>query len=81
MKKLALILALSVMSSVVMAQPPASNQPTVLQPVAPAEYVLKIKPADVDKIGKGLGMLPFNDVAELMQILRQQIIEQQQPPK
>lgn len=61
----------------------AQAQPTVV----PNEYVFKIKPADVDKLGKGLAKLPFEDVAELMQSLRSQVIEQQQskpielPPK
>lgn len=48
---------------------------------APQEFILKVKPVDVDKIGKGLAKLPFEEVAELMQVLRQQIMEQQQPAK
>lgn len=47
---------------------------------APAEYNLKVTPAEVDLIGKGLGTQPFNDVAPLMGKLRQQVMEQQQPP-
>ena len=51
----------------------------------PSEYKLTIKSTDLDKLGKALGTLPFNDVADLMASLRQQIIEQQQmlvsPPK
>lgn len=46
----------------------------------PTEYILKIKPSDVDNIGKGLGKLPFDDVAPLIQSLRSQIIEQQGTP-
>lgn len=45
---------------------------------APTDYVLKIKAADVDKLGKALGLLPFNEVVDLMASLRNQIIEQQQ---
>lgn len=45
----------------------------------PAEYVIKLKPPALDLIGKGLGKLPFEDVAPLMQELRQQVLEQQQP--
>lgn len=50
------------------------------QPIVqiPAEYNLKIKPVDVEKLGRGLGKLPYEDVIELMQNLRQQIIEQQE---
>lgn len=44
---------------------------------APTEFIIKVKPADVDKIGKGLGKLPYEEVADLMQYLRQQVIEQQ----
>lgn len=55
----------------------ANAQPQ--QPVTPAEYVLKVKPADIDKIGKGLAKLPFEEVADLMQALRQQVFDQQQP--
>lgn len=54
-----------------------AQQPAPLSTV-PAEYNLKVKPADVDNIGKGLGKLPFEEVAALMQSLRQQIVEQQQ---
>lgn len=55
-----------------------AQQPAPLA-VAPPEYILKVKPEDVDKIGKGLGFLPFNDVAPLMQALREQVVQQQQP--
>lgn len=45
---------------------------------APAEYNLKIKPVDLEMIGRGLGRLPFDEVAPLIQSLRSQVIEQQQ---
>ena len=48
-----------------------AQQPT------PSEYILKVKPAQLDVIGKGLGRLPYEEVAELMQSLRQQVVEQQ----
>lgn len=43
----------------------------------PAEFILRVKPVDLDKIGRGLGKLPFDDVVELIQSLRSQVIEQQ----
>lgn len=46
----------------------------------PSEYVIKLKPPALDLIGKGLGKLPFEEVAPLMGELRQQVLEQQQPP-
>lgn len=45
---------------------------------APVEYTFKVRAVDMDKIGKGLAKLPFEDVADLMQSLRNQVIEQQQ---
>ena len=57
----------------------------VISPVhaqtAPAEYVIKLKPPALELIGRGLGKLPFEEVAPLMQELRQQVMEQQQPSK
>lgn len=47
----------------------------------PSEYVLKITPQELDQIGKALGVLPYNDVAQMIQKLRQQVVEQQQPKK
>ncbi len=44
----------------------------------PSEYNLKIVPADVDTIGKALGKMPFDEVAPLIQKLREQISQQQQ---
>lgn len=52
--------------------------PTLAQQQAP-ELTLKVTGAEVDTIGKGLGKLPFDDVAGLIQKLRQQIVEQQKP--
>lgn len=45
---------------------------------APTEYKLVVKATELDKLGKALGTLPFNEVADLMASLRQQIVEQQQ---
>lgn len=45
----------------------------------PSEYVLKITPAELDQIGKALGTMSYNDVVSLVQKLRQQVVEQQQP--
>ena len=44
----------------------------------PQEYILRVKPVDIENIGKALGKLPFEDVSLLIQSLRSQIIEQQQ---
>lgn len=49
------------------------------QPPASTEFILKVKPSHLDVIGKGLGELPFKDAVEVMQVLRQQVMEQQQP--
>lgn len=74
MKTLALVFGLLIVPTLALAQ---NNQPTA----APSEYVIKIKGVDLDKIGKALGKLPFEEVAELMQILRQQVYEQQSKAK
>lgn len=42
-------------------------------------FELKIKVSDVNKISNALGKLPYEDVAELIGSLRQQIYEQAQP--
>lgn len=41
------------------------------------EINLKVTNPELGLIGKGLGTLPFNDVAPLMQKLQTQVIEQQ----
>lgn len=43
----------------------------------PSEYNFKVKAADVEKLGKALGKLPYEEVIDLMQSLRTQVIEQQ----
>lgn len=74
------ILVAVLMSGVAFAQPTPAPAPTV-QPNQPAEYVLKLAPLDVELIGKALGGLPFNEAAPIIQKLRQQIVDQQQPLK
>lgn len=54
--------------------------PTIAMAQMPTEVTLKVKTTDLEKIGKALGRLPFDDVAELMQSLRQQVIEQSTKP-
>lgn len=54
--------------------------PTLANAQAPAEFNLKVTNDDVAIIGKGLGRLPFDDVAPLIQKLREQITSQNQPP-
>lgn len=44
------------------------------------EFKLTVTAKEADMIGRGLGSLPFADVAPLMQKLRQQVMEQQSPP-
>ena len=65
MKKLALVFLL--VSTSAFAQNP------------PAEYMLKVTPADVSIIGKALGSQPFNDVAPVLNKLQEQINEQNKP--
>ncbi len=48
-----------------------------VQAQQPQEFSLKVTPAEVDLIGKGLGSMPFNDVAPLINKLRAQVMEQQ----
>lgn len=43
------------------------------------EYNLKVTGVELDLIGRALGLMPYNDVASLVQKLRQQVVEQQQP--
>ena len=43
------------------------------------EYNLKITGVELDLIGRALGLMSYNDVASLVQKLRQQVVEQQQP--
>jgi hypothetical protein len=47
----------------------------------PSEYTLKVSPADIDLISEGLGTQPFNKVVPLIQKLRTQVQQQQEPPK
>jgi len=48
------------------------------QPVQqPTEYTIKLTAAEVDIVGKGLGLLPYQDVALIIQKLREQIVAQQ----
>lgn len=64
MKKLLLIAACIVVPTMCLAQ-------------QPPEYYLKVTPAEVDLISKGLGTQPFNDVLSIINKLRAQVMEQQ----
>ncbi len=44
----------------------------------PQEYTIKLTTAEVDIVGRSLGKLPYEDVALLIQKLREQIVSQQQ---
>lgn len=46
----------------------------------PAEYVLKVTPADADLISDGLQTQPFGKVYPLINKLREQIVAQQPKP-
>lgn len=48
------------------------------QPAAqPQEYTIKLTTAEIDIVGKALGTLPYQEVALIIQKLRQQIVDQQ----
>lgn len=51
----------------------AQQQPPV------ADYSLKLNSNEIDILGRALGKLPYEEVAVLIQKIRQQIISQQQP--
>lgn len=53
--------------------------PVYSQQVAPVEFNLKLTSQEVDILGEALGTLPYSKVAVLIQKIRQQIVEQQQP--
>ena len=72
MKRLAIVSIFCCVSSI------ACSQPAPNVPVKPTEYTFRLKPEQVDLVGKALGKLPFEEVAEVVQSLRQQIVEQQQ---
>lgn len=68
MKKL--IIVLSFLPTLAFAQVP---QPLI-------EYTVKLTAAEIDIVGKALGKMSYEDVALLIQKLRQQIVEQQNKP-
>lgn len=63
-----------IMIGMVTAWPVASQ---AQQPLA--EYTVKLTPAQLDMIGEGLGFMPFNKAAPLINTLREQVMSQQQP--
>lgn len=46
-------------------------------PEQPKEFTLTVNGADIDTIGRALGSLPYNAVAQLMGKLQMQIVQQQ----
>ena len=46
-------------------------------PAMAQDVTLRVNNAELGLIGKGLGTLPFNDVAPLMNKLQSQVVEQQ----
>lgn len=71
-RSLASILGLTLLASLAVAQtaPPAPGS-------AERNVTLTITPAEVALLGKGLGMLPYNEVAQLFAKLQGQIATQQ----
>jgi hypothetical protein len=59
----------------------AQTQQPVQQSTVPQEFNLKLTPAEVEIVGKGLEERPFKEAAPLMQKLREQIMQQQQQQK
>ena len=72
MKKYLMIAMLIGMPTISLAQQP--------QPSQPSEYNLKVSPAELELISKGLGTQAFNDVLPLVNKLRSQVMEQQPKP-
>lgn len=69
MKKLLIIGGCCFLPTALYAQTPVQPQP--------AEYTIKLTTAEIDIVGKALGTQPYQDVALIIQKLRQQIVEQQ----
>ncbi len=69
------ILAAMLLSSTAYAQ--SASVPNV----SAQEFTIKLNGAELDVIGKGLGTQPFNDVAPLLQKLREQVQAQQPKPE
>lgn len=46
-----------------------------------SEYTVKLTPAQLDTIGEGLGFMPFNKAAPLINALREQVMAQQPKPE
>jgi hypothetical protein len=53
----------------------------IASPAMAQDVTLKVNNAELGLIGKGLGTLPFNDVAPLMNKLQSQVVEQQKAPE
>ena len=66
MKRLTLILSLLLVPTITLAQ-------------QPAEFTIKITPAEADVIWEGLRELPVKKVEPIMQKMRQQVMEQTTP--
>jgi len=45
--------------------------------IDPPFYLLKVSPQDVNKIASAIGMMPYRDASQLIDNLRQQVLEQQ----
>jgi hypothetical protein len=74
MKKI-LVLSTLLATSSAYAQAPQQQAPQL-----PAEYILKVTPAETDLISDGLQTQPFGKVFPLLNKLRSQVIEQQPKP-
>jgi hypothetical protein len=49
--------------------------------MAADDFTIKLTAAQLDTIGKGLGFVPFNEAAPLLQNLREQVQAQQPKPQ
>ena len=45
----------------------------------PQEFTLKVTQTDLETLGKALGKMPYDEVAQLITSLRNQVIEQTKP--
>jgi hypothetical protein len=65
----------SIMVAMLVAVPAYAQAPSA-PPVPPDNYTITVTPKELDTIGNGLGSMPFNDAAPLIQKLRQQAMAQ-----
>ncbi len=77
MKRIILAAMLIATSTAISAYAQSASVPNV----SAQDFTIKLTGAELDVIGKGLGTQPFNDVAPLLQKLREQVQAQQPKPE